>query len=255
MLQTIIRNYLENNNINLIVLTELKSVQQSTSNRPCLLNIALDKSKEEETRGMRNERESDRTEERVRHEAKGDLTRGFWGLVEGGVSMWGLKGVARQPPPALRNGRHTRHTHTPLSSFAVSFSLVLPLLFFSIFFFFFFLSPHEGCTFYPAHNTYPAPYTSRVRGKFLNFARIENFHILFPRRRGAARCQLQPVVVLIVLVVLVMRQLQSNRKISQSDAFPFRILSHCQSTSDRRQQAKQEIWVSVNQATRDKRSI
>jgi len=101
--------------------------------------------------------------------------------------MWGLKGVAWQPPPALRNGRHTRHTHTPPSSFAISFSLVLLLPFFSIFFFFF-LSPCKGCTLYPAHNTYPAPYTSRVRGKFLNFARIENFHILFPRRRGAARC-------------------------------------------------------------------
>lgn len=97
--------------------------------------------------------------------------------------MWGLKGVAWQPPPALRNGRHTRHTHTPPSSFAISFSLVLPPPFFSVFFFFF-LSPCKGCTLYPAHNTYPAPYTSRVRGKFLNFARIENFHILFPRRRG-----------------------------------------------------------------------
>lgn len=94
--------------------------------------------------------------------------------------MWGLKGVAWQPPPALRNGRHTRHTHTPPSSFAISFSLVLPSPFFSVLFFFF-LSPCKGCTLYPAHNTYPAPYTNRVRGKFLNFARIENFHILFPR--------------------------------------------------------------------------
>jgi len=55
-----------------------------------------------------------------------------------------------------------------------------------------------------------------VWGKFLNFARIENFHILFPRRRDAARCS--PVA--LVLVVLLMRQLQSKRKISQSDASP-----------------------------------
>lgn len=137
---------------------------------------------------MRNERESD-VERKKEYAMKGDLTRGFWGLVEGGVSMWGLKGVAWQPPPALRNGRHTRHTHTPPSSFVVSFSLPS------------FLhrsrpssscsSSHRvgGCTLHPppAHNTYPAPYTSRVRGKFLNFARIENFHILFPRRRGAVR--------------------------------------------------------------------
>lgn len=107
--------------------------------------------------------------------------------------MWGLKGVAWQPPPALRNGRHTRHTHTPPLSLLfvlrrVLLSPVFPSPFSSSSFHSFF-SPRRGCTLRPppAHNTYPAPYTSRVRGKFLNFARIENFHILFPRRRGAAR--------------------------------------------------------------------
>lgn len=49
----------ENNNINPVVIVELKSLWESTSNRLCLLNIALDKNKEEETRETRDERESD----------------------------------------------------------------------------------------------------------------------------------------------------------------------------------------------------
>lgn len=117
--------------------------------------------------------------------------------------MWGLKGVAWQPPPALRNGRHTRHTHTPLRPPSPRPSLSLSLSHPSSHLF----PPSSSSSFhragagmggrgvcapYPAHNTYPTPYTSRVWGKFLNFARIENFHILFPRRRGAARCWLQP---------------------------------------------------------------
>lgn len=53
--------------------------------------------------------------------------------------------------------------------------------------FYFFFSPVGGApsTLRIIHILHPIP--SRVRGKFLNFARIENFHILFPRRRGAAR--------------------------------------------------------------------
>lgn len=47
---------------------------------------------------------------------------GFWGLVEGGVSMWGLKDVAWQPLLAFRNGCHTRHIHTPLSVMKVTLS-------------------------------------------------------------------------------------------------------------------------------------
>lgn len=122
----LIGNYFENDNINPLVLVKLKSVWKLASNRPCSLNVALDKSKEGTREETRNERESD-VERKKEYAMKGDLTRGFWGLVEGGVSMWGLKGVAWQPPPALRNGRHTRHTHTPPSSFAAFFSLSLSL--------------------------------------------------------------------------------------------------------------------------------
>lgn len=71
------------------------------------------------------------------------------------------------------------------------------------------------CAPYSAHNTYPAPYTSRVWGKFLNFARIENFHILFPRRRDAARCWLQPSCSRRSCRSLLMRQ-----RCNRSEKFP-----------------------------------
>lgn len=127
------------------------------------------------------------------------------GIGRGWCEYVGVERRCLATTPGSRNGRHTRHTHTPPSSFVASFSFVLPSLSFSFFLllsFFIFLLPRKGAP-YPAHNTYPAPYApslSRVRGKFLNFARIENFHILFPWRYGAARCcWLQPVVVPVVL--------------------------------------------------------
>lgn len=88
--------------------------------------------------------------------------------------MWGLKGVAWQPPPALRNGRHTRHTHTPSSfsrppsSFRHADRSVLP-------------QPPSPPSLTLGQDTVPPRIIHISRGgKFLNFARIENFHILFP---------------------------------------------------------------------------
>lgn len=100
--------------------------------------------------------------------------KGVLGLVEGGVSMWGLKGVAWQPPPALRNGRHTRHTHIlPPSPFPRSPSS--------------FAHPSSALwqDTVPRIIHIPHPTPAARGGKFLNFARIENFHILFPRREAA----------------------------------------------------------------------
>ena len=121
---------------------ELKSAWKLSSNEPCLANVVPDN----------GERKSaPRGEVGVAH-------KGVLGLVEGGVSMWGLKGVAWQPPPALRNGRHTRHTHTPPSPFLRPNVLLLLRSFFPlpVPLSLFLVSYSAKTPFFPAHNTYPA---------------------------------------------------------------------------------------------------